>query len=74
MANRFNKEEYLVQFTAIEARNLRGKDASGLSDPYVKVTVANLPPQVSTTANATSSMAWNQSFTFTKVTTPPTSH
>lgn len=68
MTTTFKKTEYLVQVTVIEARNLQGKDASGTSDPYVKITVANLAPQVTTTAKATSSMAWNQSFTFTNVT------
>lgn len=67
MTNRLKKQEYQVQVTVGEARNLRGKDSSGTSDPYVKVTVANLPAQVTTTAQATSSMAWNQSFTFTNV-------
>lgn len=67
MTATFKKTEYLVQVTVVEARNLRGKDASGTSDPYVKITVANLAPQVTTTAKATTSMAWNQSFTFTNV-------
>ncbi len=32
------KKEYLVGVTVIEARNLRGKDSAGTSDPYVKIT------------------------------------
>ena len=68
MTDHFKKQEYLVQVTIVEARNLVGKDeGSGTSDPYVKITVGNLPPQVSTTAKATNSMAWNQSFTFSNV-------
>jgi hypothetical protein len=30
--------------TIIEARNLKGKDGSGTCDPFVKITVGNLPP------------------------------
>ena len=68
MTNVFKKKEYLVQVTIVEARNLVGKDTNGTSDPYVKITVANLPAQVTTTAKTTTSMAWNQSFTFSNVT------
>lgn len=38
------KREYLVGVTVIEARKLAGKDASGTSDPYVKITCANKDP------------------------------
>jgi hypothetical protein len=62
-----HKKEYLVQVTVMEARHLKGKDASGTSDPFVKITVGNLPPQVTTTAKASTSAVWNQSFTFTNV-------
>jgi hypothetical protein len=37
------KKEYLVGVTVIEGRKLKGKDASGTSDPFVKITCANLP-------------------------------
>ncbi len=43
------KKEYLCQVTIVEARSLSAKDASGTSDPFVKITVANLPTQVTTT-------------------------
>lgn len=42
------KNEYLVQIAVIEARDLVAKDSSGSSDPFVKITVGNLPTQVST--------------------------
>lgn len=38
------KKEYLVGVTIIEGRNFKGKDASGTSDPFVKITCANLNP------------------------------
>ena len=34
------KKQYLVGITIIEGRNILGKDASGQSDPFVKVTCA----------------------------------
>jgi Ca2+-dependent lipid-binding protein len=37
------KKEYLLGVTVIEARNLKGKDYAGTSDPFVKLTCANLP-------------------------------
>lgn len=61
------REEYLVQVTVMEARQLKGKDSSGTSDPFVKITVANLPAQVTTTAFGAASAVWNQSFTFTNL-------
>ena len=61
------REEYLVQVTIMEARQLKGKDASGTSDPFVKITVGNLPAQVTTTALGAASAVWNQSFTFTNL-------
>ena len=61
------REEYLVQVTIMEARQLKGKDASGTSDPFVKITVGNLSPQVTTTAQGAASAVWNQSFTFTNL-------
>jgi len=39
-----DKKEYLVGVTVIEARNLSGKDSAGTSDPFVKITCANMPP------------------------------
>jgi hypothetical protein len=38
------KNEYLVQIALVEARDLAAKDASGSSDPFVRITVGNLPP------------------------------
>ena len=61
------REEYLVQVTVMEARQLKGKDSSGTSDPFVKITVGNLPSQVTTTAYGAASAVWNQSFTFTNL-------
>ena len=40
------KKEYLVGVTIIEARNIKGMDRAGTSDPFVKITCANMPPQV----------------------------
>ena len=37
-----DKKEYLVGVTIIEGRNLRGKDSSGTSDPFVKIKCAYL--------------------------------
>lgn len=61
------KTEYLVQVQIIEARQIKGKDASGTSDAYVKITVADQPPQITRIAPRTNSAIWNQSFTFTGV-------
>jgi Ca2+-dependent lipid-binding protein len=40
------KKEYLCQVTIIEARNLKSKNKSGLCNPFVKITVADKPSQV----------------------------
>jgi hypothetical protein len=37
------KKEYLVGVTVIEARNLKGKDAAGTSDPYVTLKCGKKP-------------------------------
>lgn len=58
------KREYLVGVTIIEARNLRGLDSGGTSDPFVKILCAGLPPQVSMKKFQTNAVVWNQSFTF----------
>ncbi len=58
------KKEYLVGLTVIEGRQLIGKDSSGTSDPFVKITCANLDPQVTLRKNETNTAVWNQSFTF----------
>ena len=61
------KKEYLVQVTVVEGRYLKGKDASGTSDPYVKIRCGNTEPQITTTKESTNSATWNQSFTFTDI-------
>lgn len=61
------KKDYLVGVTIIEARNLRGLDKAGTSDPYVKITCANAPPQVTQKKFKTNAGVWNQSFTFAGV-------
>lgn len=38
------KKEYLVGVTIVEGRGFKGKDMAGTSDPFVKITCANLPP------------------------------
>lgn len=38
------KNEYLVQISIIEARDLAAKDSAGSSDPFVRISVGNLPP------------------------------
>ena len=63
----FKKQEYLAQVTIMEATEIKGKDSSGTSDVFVKITIANLPSQVTTTAKSSTSAVWNQSFTFTNV-------
>jgi len=37
----FEKKEYLVGVTIIEARNIIGKDSSGTSDPFLKIKCAD---------------------------------
>jgi hypothetical protein len=56
------KKEYLVQVTIIEGRNMRVKESN--VDPFVKISVANQNPQVTTVANGAAQATWNQSFTF----------
>jgi Ca2+-dependent lipid-binding protein len=58
------KKEYLVGVTIIEGRKLSGKDAAGTSDPFVKITCANMPQQVTQRKYETNATVWNQSFTF----------
>lgn len=58
------KKEYIVQVTIGEARNLKAVDSSGLCDPFIRITVANLPPQVTDPEEKTTSVSWNQTFTF----------
>lgn len=38
------KKEYLLGVTIIEGRYLKGKDFAGTSDPFVKLSCANLAP------------------------------
>ena len=59
------KKEYLVQINIIEGRNLRGE--SNTVDPFVKISVGNLYPQVTTIAKSNATPVWNQSFTFSGV-------
>lgn len=61
------KKEYQVGVTIIEGRNFVGKDAAGTSDPFVKITVANLDPQVTKKHYGANSCVWNQQFTFPKL-------
>ena len=58
------RKEYLCQVTIVEARNLRIKSSTGVADPVVRVTVANLPPQITNPIFEKTSGTWNQSFTF----------
>ncbi|CAD8189110.1 unnamed protein product [Paramecium pentaurelia] len=59
------RQEYLVQVQVIEVRDLKGGDKTGACDPFVKISVGNLPPQVTTTRKAANTAVFNQSFTFT---------
>ena len=61
------KREYLVGVSIIEGRNLMGKDAAGTSDPFVKITCANLAPQVTMRKYSANTVVWNQSFTFSEL-------
>jgi hypothetical protein len=63
MIKETKKKEYLVQVTIIEARHLAPKD-DGSSNPFVKMTCANLPVQASEVVDKNLSPVWNQSFTF----------
>ena len=51
----------------IEARNLRALNSTGVCNPFVKITVANAPPQVSHQILQSNSATWNQSFTFPNI-------
>ena len=59
------KKEYLVKVSIIEGRHLRSTES--VVNPFVKISVANLLPQVTTVAKATATATWNQSFTFSDV-------
>ena len=59
-----DRNDYLVQVTIIEVRDLKGLDSGGTSDPFIKITVANLNPQVTETKPAANTVTYNQSFTF----------
>jgi C2 domain len=63
-ARQKEKREYIVQVTIGEARNLKAISSNGLCDPFVKITVANKPPQVTDPEEKTTSVSWNQTFTF----------
>lgn len=54
-----DKKEYLVGVTIVEGRNLKGKDAAGTSDPFVKISCANLAPQVTMKKFKTNTVVWN---------------
>ena len=58
--------EYLVGVTVIEARNIKGKDDSGTSDPYVKVSLGD-QVQITKIKFKTNNIFLNQTFTFEKV-------
>ncbi|EGR34566.1 hypothetical protein IMG5_007260 [Ichthyophthirius multifiliis] len=55
-----------ITVTIIEARNLISSSADG-SDPFIKITVANLAPQVTDMKNNANTVVFNQSFTFTNL-------
>lgn len=62
------KKDYLCQVTIIEARNLKIVSSTGTADLFVRITCANLPPQITNPLqDKTSSGQWNQSFTFRNV-------
>ena len=61
------KNEYLVQITILEGRKFQAMDDNGTSDPFIKITVADLPPQVSQMSEGTTNAVWNQPFTFKNV-------
>lgn len=61
------KKEYLVGVTILEARDIKGLDGGGTSDPFVRITCGNLDAQVTRTVYKTNSAVWNQSFTFNQL-------
>lgn len=61
------RKDYLCQVTVIEARNLKINNSTGMADPFVRITVANLPPQITNPLEERTSGQWSQSFTFTGV-------
>lgn len=61
------RKEYLCQVTIVEARNLKINNATGLADPFVRITVANQSPQITNPLVERTAGAWNQSFTFANV-------
>lgn len=58
------KKEYLIQVTIIEARCLKPKNSSGLSNPFVKIKCGSLPVQTTEVIWDRLEANWNQSFTF----------
>lgn len=61
------RKDYLCQVTVIEARNLKINNSTGMADPFVRITVANLPPQITNPLQERTSGQWSQSFTFSGV-------
>jgi hypothetical protein len=59
-----DKKEYLLQATIIEARHLKGKDSSGMSNPFVKLVCGDLPAQATEVVYESLTPTWNQTFTF----------
>ena len=57
------KVGYLVVVKILEARDLKGDNAGGIS-PYVKVSCGNLESQQTKTVFKAAQPVWNQSFTF----------
>ena len=57
------RKEYLLQATIIEARHLKGKD-NGMSNPFVKLTCMDQPPQTTEVIKESLTPCWNQTFTF----------
>ena len=57
-------KEYLIQITVIEARCLKPKNSSGLSNPFVKIKCGKLPVQTTEVIWDRLEANWNQSFTF----------
>jgi hypothetical protein len=47
----------------VEVRNLQVRDKAGANDPFVRITVANKPPQVTQTILNANAAVFNQSFT-----------
>ena len=59
------RQAYQVGASVIEARELTVRNASGTSNPFVKIHCAYADPQITGCVKAMNSAVWNKTFSFT---------